>query len=294
MNPRLLEALGKLKKEQNHIEEELKKLPNDDYVAEKLKELNEELLSKINAIQVLNGKDGKNGKDGLPGKDGKDGKNGLPGKDGESPNLKIGKVETSPEYGGASAKIRKNGNTDYLDLVLPRGPQGFTGFDGKDGKGVAKGGSTGQILSKRSDKDFDTEWINSSNYDEEIKNLQETKQDMLQFTVMPSASVELEGKIVQYIGTTNDKYTNGMFYKCINALLEYQWKLVSVSSDNTKLDRPDTTSLSGALVTCNILGQTGTRAIAGTISSTSTTEIPTAQAVYTLFNSIVNGNEVKY
>lgn len=84
------------------------------------------------------GKDGKNGLPGRDGKDGKDGKNGLPGRDGKdgvTPNIKIGKVETSPEYGGALAKLRpgKN-NVLYLDLTLPRGPQGFAGFDGKDAK----------------------------------------------------------------------------------------------------------------------------------------------------------------
>ena len=81
------------------------------------------------------GKDGKNGLPGKDGKDGKDGKNGEPGKDGEVPNLKIGKVEDSPEAGGAKAKIRKGKDgIYYLDLTLPRGPQGFPGFDGKDGK----------------------------------------------------------------------------------------------------------------------------------------------------------------
>ena len=97
--------------------------------------------------QGLPGRDGKPGKDGRPGKDGKpgrDGKDGKPGKegrpgrdgkDGVSPELKIGKVEVSPEYGGAMAKIRPGkDNTLYLDLTLPRGPQGFTGFDGKDAK----------------------------------------------------------------------------------------------------------------------------------------------------------------
>lgn len=87
------------------------------------------------------GKDGKNGKDGRPGrdgKDGKDGKQGLPGRDGKDgivPDLKIGKIEVSPEYGGAMAKLRPGkDNIIYLDLTLPRGPQGFTGFDGKDAK----------------------------------------------------------------------------------------------------------------------------------------------------------------
>lgn len=87
------------------------------------------------------GKEGKPGKDGRPGRDGKDGKpgkdgrSGRDGKDGITPELKIGKIEVSPEYGGAMAKLRPGkDNIMYLDLTLPRGPQGFAGFDGKDAK----------------------------------------------------------------------------------------------------------------------------------------------------------------
>ena len=80
------------------------------------------------------GKDGKDGKDGKIGPAGATGPQGLPGRDGETPILKIGKITDSEEHGGASAKFRKDKkeeNTYYLDLVLPRGPQGFMGFDAK-------------------------------------------------------------------------------------------------------------------------------------------------------------------
>ena len=85
------------------------------------------------------GKDGKNGRDGkngLDGKPGKDGKDGIDGKDGEAPVIRIGKVESSEENGGAKAILkRKKGTNEYvLDLTLPRGPRGFAGFDGKPGK----------------------------------------------------------------------------------------------------------------------------------------------------------------
>lgn len=49
-----------------------------------------------------------------------------------------------------------------------QGPQGETGAtgaagaDGADGQGVPIGGTTGQVLAKNSDTDFDTEWIDSS------------------------------------------------------------------------------------------------------------------------------------
>lgn len=85
------------------------------------------------------GKDGKDGKDGIDGKNGTNGKDGIDGKDGingETPTIRIGKVETSEEHGGAKAVLkRKKGTNEYvLDLTLPRGPQGFPGFDGKPGK----------------------------------------------------------------------------------------------------------------------------------------------------------------
>jgi hypothetical protein len=40
----------------------------------------------------------------------------------------------------------------------PKGTQGLPGLKGEPGKGVAEGGSTGQFLAKKSDKDFDTHW----------------------------------------------------------------------------------------------------------------------------------------
>lgn len=93
------------------------------------------------------GKDGKSGKDGKDGKDGYipikgkdyfDGKDGAPGKDGKdgiTPNLKIGKVETVDGNEPASAKLRQGKDSIvYLDLKLPRGPQGFMGFDGNNAK----------------------------------------------------------------------------------------------------------------------------------------------------------------
>ena len=43
-----------------------------------------------------------------------------------------------------------------------------------------------------------------------------TKQDILQYDVLPTASSENLGKIVQYVGTTNADYQNGEWYECIS------------------------------------------------------------------------------
>lgn len=42
------------------------------------------------------------------------------------------------------------------------GPQGDPGVDGTDGVGVPIGGTTGQVLAKNSNTNFDTEWVNQS------------------------------------------------------------------------------------------------------------------------------------
>jgi len=41
----------------------------------------------------------------------------------------------------------------------PTGPTGPAGADGVDGEGVVLGGTTGQVLAKASDTDYDTEWV---------------------------------------------------------------------------------------------------------------------------------------
>ena len=54
-----------------------------------------------------------------------------------------------------------------------------------------------------------------------------TKQDILQYDVLPTASAENLGKIVQYIGTTTVNYTNGYFYKCGLVDNNYVWVVIS-------------------------------------------------------------------
>ena len=39
---------------------------------------------------------------------------------------------------------------------------------------------------------------------------------ILQVNTLPTASATEEGNIIQYIGTTNQNYTNGCFYKCVS------------------------------------------------------------------------------
>lgn len=53
---------------------------------------------------------------------------------------------------------------------------------------------------------------------------------------MPTASSDLVGTIVQYVGTTTANYTNGYFYKCVSdgePTPTYSWQVISFSSDPT-------------------------------------------------------------
>lgn len=57
------------------------------------------------------------------------------------------------------------------------------------------------------------------------------KQDIMQYSTIPTASVDNLGKIVQYIGTTDNTYTNGCFYKCVSdgeSTPTYSWENIDV------------------------------------------------------------------
>ena len=65
-----------------------------------------------------------------------------------------------------------------------------------------------------------------------IKEALDTKQDIMQYSTMPSAQDNL-GKIVQYIGTNTSNYTNGYFYKAIYDSESdiYLWTVIKFSAD---------------------------------------------------------------
>jgi hypothetical protein len=65
-----------------------------------------------------------------------------------------------------------------------------------------------------------------------VKEALDTKQDIMQFTTMPSAQDNL-GRIVQYTGATNANYQNGCFYKAVYDSEHdvYVWNIVRFSAD---------------------------------------------------------------
>ena len=111
------------------------------------------------------------------------------------------------------------------------------------------------------------------------------KQDILQFSEMPTASAEFEGRIIQYIGATTGSYKQGFFYKISSIATIYYWTAIDVSTDNTKLNKPDSSSVE-QIITCQY-GQTSTKEIEKTISSKSSDfSIPTSKAVYKLYSPL--------
>ena len=149
-------------------------------------------------------------------------------------------------------------------------------------------------IEKLSGTSFETDSELSSNSENPVQNkvikaALDKKQDIIQYSVMPEASADLANKIVQYIGNTTTTYTQGLFYKCVNALTKYQWQKTSVSSDDSKLDKPDTTSVSPRLVTYSLATGTGIKNIDTSINSGSTDDgIPTSKAVSQYVKNAIN------
>lgn len=66
-------------------------------------------------------------------------------------------------------------------------------------------------------------------------------QPMLQYSEVPEASEDNEGKILQYIGETDSNYTQGYFYKCVGDYTQseptFSWEQVDVAGIGTALNQ---------------------------------------------------------
>ena len=67
----------------------------------------------------------------------------------------------------------------------------------------------------------------------------DTKQNIMQYSTMPTASAETVGKIVQFIGTTTNDYTNGYFYIGTSTtesdITTYSWENINVQPGGSDL-----------------------------------------------------------
>lgn len=93
------------------------------------------------------------------------GPQGSTGAAGTAATITVG--STSTGAAGSTAVVTNSGTSSaaVLNFTIPRGDTGATGAQGAKGDtgaGVAAGGSTGQVLAKKSSTDYDTEWVAQS------------------------------------------------------------------------------------------------------------------------------------
>ena len=159
---------------------------------------NEKVL--VDPALIIKGENGRDGKDGRDGVDGRDGEQGIAGKDGRD---------------GIDGKDGKDGVSYWIEYDKKKETLIFKNDGGKKnpepiklstakgwGYGAGgRGGVTAQSDWKQKDK-------NAVDY---IKN----KPADIQVTIIPEASKDLEGLVIQYIGETITGYMHGYFYECM-------------------------------------------------------------------------------
>ena len=103
------------------------------------------------------GKTGPQGPQGEPGTAGEIGPQGPQGEPGPAGERGPEGPQGEP---GPAGEIGPQGPQGEPGPAGERGPQGPQGETGPAGPGVAAGGTTGQVLTKKSNTNFDTEWKN--------------------------------------------------------------------------------------------------------------------------------------
>lgn len=86
---------------------------------------------------------------------------GAAGAQGKAATIAVGSVTTLASGSVATVANSGTANAAVLNFGIPQGSPGVNGQNGRDGNGVPAGGSSGQLLVKRSNGDFDTQWINT-------------------------------------------------------------------------------------------------------------------------------------
>ena len=96
---------------------------------------------------------------GDKGDKGDTGNTGATGTNGYTP---IKGVDYFDGATGAKGDTGNDGYTPIKGIDQFDGTNGIDGTDGTDGVGIPIGGTTGQVLAKKTNTDYDTEWITSS------------------------------------------------------------------------------------------------------------------------------------
>lgn len=150
--------------------------------------------------QVLNlvlpkGDTGEAGTNGTNGQNGQDGANGQDGSNGSTftPSVSAEGIISFTNDGGLENPIPVN-------IKGPAGQNGANGQNGTNGQGVPTGGTTGQILIKTSNTDYDTQWKSLPSKTHSVittnsKINQNTNYEILEYTLgNNSLSIFFEGE----------------------------------------------------------------------------------------------------
>ena len=151
----------------------------------------------------LSGESGNQGPPGEQGVEGPQGIQGVPGLQGPSGTGEPGDQGPPGPQGerGPEGPQGVSGPEGSVGTQGPKGDTGSIGPQGATGPGVAAGGTTSHILSKKSDIDYDTQWgINTGGWtvvrktvDESVTNSNVVQDDNeLQFMTVQGTAYEIE------------------------------------------------------------------------------------------------------
>lgn len=97
------------------------------------------------------------------------------------------------------------GDTGDIGPQGLKGDTGDTGPAGENGIGVPAGGTTGQILSKKTETDYDTQWVNPTGTADAVSF---TPAGNIEATTVQSAIAELDGEKQASLGYTAENTSN--------------------------------------------------------------------------------------
>ncbi len=106
---------------------------------------------------------------------------------------------------------------------------------------------------------------------------QQLKQNQMQYSTMPTANIGNSGKIVQYVGTTDQDYTNGYFYVCVGSgsPVTYSWQRLDLQPAGGG-SLPDQTGNAGKFLTTDGTDASWANALTNESTSSSSISIGTS------------------
>lgn len=173
-------------------------------------------------------------------------------------SLGLGKVDNTPDMDKPVSKATQealdskvsvdefNEVAEQLKKIQKKQRDFQRGIDSLGGIGIGtanlEGGREGQVLVKKSDQNGDFEWSDSAGEIDDalsltseypVQNKVITSSIIIKSNTIPTASQALVGSEYQYMGETNQTYTHGYIYECVqepslNQSSSYVWERVDI------------------------------------------------------------------